>query len=139
MAEKSGVSRDCYAEAAKKARVPVREFKLWLIEHMDPDDYNPKQWNHWKTGHRPIPADLIIAFLHELRDNASSGTRLGWKVKNGGRKDKTSVRPPPPRPVGRNGELVKPDTLRRGFPYTTNRHLRLVLRRDEEETRHEPE
>lgn len=63
-------ARDAYAEAAALAKVPVREFKLWLIEHMDPDEYNPKVWSHWRTGYRPIPAEYVVAFLQEQFEKA---------------------------------------------------------------------
>ena len=65
MPDNASKTVDRFAEAAAKARVPVHEFKLWLIEHMDPEDYNPKTWSHWKTGLRPIPETYIIQFLHE--------------------------------------------------------------------------
>lgn len=54
---------DPFVEAAGKAKVPVEEFRLYMLRVAR--GYSGKQWSSWENWRRPIPEKYVIDFMHE--------------------------------------------------------------------------
>lgn len=62
MKGKSTPKRDSFTDAADKAGVPIGEFMEWAYATIR---VSRGQWDHWRSGHRPVPEKYVIQFLRD--------------------------------------------------------------------------